>query len=54
MGGGQPPQLPTFPPTYESVSDRTTPTANAPSCSRRWTDGQGRAQLREEQFVKLV
>lgn len=25
MGGAQPPQLPTSPPTYESVSDRTIP-----------------------------
>lgn len=29
MRGGQPPQLPTSPPTYESVSDRT-PTIHAP------------------------
>lgn len=49
IGGGQPPQLPTSPPTYESVSDRTSPATHL-SCSQQmdrptgWgPDTQGRA-----------
>lgn len=37
MGGGQPPQLPTSPPTYESVSD---PTPHCPMPLPVPTDGQ--------------
>lgn len=48
MGGGQPPQLPTSPPTYESVSDQTPPTHVPfpfPQMDRRTGQGttQGRA-----------
>lgn len=31
IGGGQPPQLPISPPTYESVSDRTSPATSSRS-----------------------
>lgn len=48
MGGGQPPQLPTSPPTYESVSDPTPPIHAPflfPQMDRRTGQGttQGRA-----------
>lgn len=60
MGGGPPPELPTSPPTYESVSDRTlnkhVPHPPTPPPSQqvdRQTDGEGES-LREGPFIRLA
>lgn len=53
MGGGQPPQLPTSPPTYESVSDCTPPTMPS-SRPYRWTDKQERGTNSQGRAVILV